>query len=52
MFIGYVKIHGLRPSALKGHSKFEILLLKICSLKPKKTSKILSATIENNPWFL
>ena len=35
---GYIKIHGPRLPAPKGNSKFEILLVKIFSLKQKNKS--------------
>ena len=41
----YWVYQDLRPPALQGNSKFEILLVKIFCLK-QKTSQILPATIE------
>ena len=44
MHWGY-KIQGHRPSVPKGNSKFEIVLVKILSLK-RKTNQIFPATLE------
>ena len=43
--IKHIKIQGRRPSAPKGNSTFEVLLVKIFSLK-QKTNQILPATTE------
>ena len=58
IFIGYIMIH-VQPSAPKGNRKFEISLVKIFSLRQKKSGissyylKIQTLSLqENGLWFL
>ena len=57
--IGYIKVQGPWPSAHKVNTKFEILLVKIFSLKQKDKSNNSSYSLknqmlsfqENSLWF-